>query len=229
MFLRADKFDVQEAARRMEKYWGDRLRLFGDEVAFQPRPILLTDLSDQDLATLRNTGLQLLPKRDKAGRALILHTRRKWLFEDPKDIGRLKWYLFHVALEDVGVQRNGIILLMYDDGPFELSHFDRKLDKLCLELLTKSLPVRPIAVHHFFNNKVIDFLLPFLLFMMGRELRLRYTHYRLESYGDDRFLGKLEEFGILPAMLPTWVKGGTMEFDAEQWLEERRREELRSS
>uniref|UniRef100_A0A7S1Y5C0 CRAL/TRIO N-terminal domain-containing protein n=1 Tax=Grammatophora oceanica TaxID=210454 RepID=A0A7S1Y5C0_9STRA len=126
MFLRADRFNVQEVARRVEKYWGDRLRLFGDEVAFQPRPIRLTDLSDEDLATLRSTGLQLLPIRDKAGRALILSTRRKWSFEDRKDVGRLVWYLFHAALEDVGVQRNGVVVLAYDDGPIQLELYDRK-------------------------------------------------------------------------------------------------------
>jgi len=137
--------------------------------------------------------------------------------------------LFHAALEDVGVQRSGVILLMYDDGPFGLEHYDRKLDKLCLELLTQSLPVRPIAVHHFYDSKMMDFVLPFVLFLMGREIRLRWNHYTLRHYNDDEFLGKLKEFGILAAMLPTWVKGGTMEFDPEQWLEERRREELRSS
>jgi len=141
-------------------------------------------------------------------------TQRKCPFEDRKDIGRLLWYLYHAALEDVGVQRSGVVILVCDDR-----HFDPKLEQ--------SLPIRTIAAHHFYDSNVIDFILSFVLFLMGRELQLRCNHYTLKRYDDDQFPGKLKEFGILAAMLPTWVKGGTMEFNPEQWLEERRRRELR--
>eukprot|EP00542_Grammatophora_oceanica_P010780 CAMPEP_0194044624 /NCGR_PEP_ID=MMETSP0009_2-20130614/16066_1 /TAXON_ID=210454 /ORGANISM="Grammatophora oceanica, Strain CCMP 410" /LENGTH=293 /DNA_ID=CAMNT_0038689197 /DNA_START=1 /DNA_END=882 /DNA_ORIENTATION=- len=228
-FLRAEKFDVQKAADRIEKHWETRLRLFGEQLAFQPRPIRSTDLSEEDLSSLHSHGIQLLPKKDKAGRSLLLATRRKWEFQERFNIGRLFWYLLdnsNTDDEDDDVQRNNgnVVILMYDDGPFEISHFDRKLDRLCIEVIMGALPIRVVAIHHFFDSRVLDLILPFAFFMMGEEMRIRYQRHRTKQ-DTDVFLENLEQFGILPGMLPRWVKGGSLDFDSEEWLEARRRVE----
>jgi hypothetical protein len=46
-----------------------RLRLFGQDVAYRDSHIHFTDLADNDLATLRNEGLTMLPDKDLASGA----------------------------------------------------------------------------------------------------------------------------------------------------------------
>jgi len=225
MFLRAAKFKAKEAARRMEKYWEARLRLFGDQIAFESRPIRATDLSEDDLASLHSRGIQLLPRKDKAGRALMIVTRSKFSFQSREDISRLLWYLFHVALEDEDVQKNGVVILGYSEGSIDIRDYDRKLNKVNFELVSRILPVRVVALHHFFDSKIMELILPLLLFLMGGELRLRYEQHSIARWDADRFLENLEKFGITAEMLPIWMKGGTIDFDSEQWLGMRRTKE----
>ena len=62
----------------MVKYWKFKVSLFGADVAFrQGGRVLLTDLSEDDLATLDALGLFWLPN-DEAGRGVLFSRRQKW-------------------------------------------------------------------------------------------------------------------------------------------------------
>ena len=68
-FLRSESFDAPKAARRLLKFLQEKLALFGPEKV--GRNILLTDLDSRDLKSLESGFMQLLPARDRAGRAII--------------------------------------------------------------------------------------------------------------------------------------------------------------
>ena len=68
MFLRAECFDSQKAAVRLVNFMEGKLEYFGPQCL--ARPIFLSDLDHDDLQTLRAGPLQLLPIRDRAGRAV---------------------------------------------------------------------------------------------------------------------------------------------------------------
>ena len=69
MFLRCDRFDAKRAAIRLVKHFESKLELFGaDKVA---RDIVQEDLDEDDLRCLQAPFLQLLPSRDRAGRAVL--------------------------------------------------------------------------------------------------------------------------------------------------------------
>ena len=70
MFLRAERFDAKNAAVRLVKYFEGKLKLFGPDKL--TKIITMEDLDEDDLATLNSGYLQLLPERDRAGRAIII-------------------------------------------------------------------------------------------------------------------------------------------------------------
>jgi hypothetical protein len=69
MFLRAGRFDATEAAARMVRYYEEKLHLFGHEPL--ARDLLLSDLKEEERSSLESGYIQLLPGRDRAGRAVI--------------------------------------------------------------------------------------------------------------------------------------------------------------
>lgn len=66
--LRSSRFDAKGAAVRMVRYFQCKLELFGTEKLV--KDIQLADLSSEDVACLSSGFLQVLPMRDRAGRAI---------------------------------------------------------------------------------------------------------------------------------------------------------------
>jgi hypothetical protein len=71
MFLRADDFDTSKVADRLLQFLQQKLDLFGLEKLCQR--ISLQDLNEDDTQVLMRGYTQLLPHRDRAGRAVIVH------------------------------------------------------------------------------------------------------------------------------------------------------------
>jgi hypothetical protein len=70
-FLRAERFHVKNAARRMVRYFREKLDLFGPEKIGKAR-ITLDDLSEEDKVALASGYMQWLPDRDRSGRLIYL-------------------------------------------------------------------------------------------------------------------------------------------------------------
>jgi hypothetical protein len=69
MFLRAEYHDPGKAAVRLVRFLEEKVRFFGPETL--ARNLYLSDLDDDDLAFLKSGLMQLIPTRDRAGRAII--------------------------------------------------------------------------------------------------------------------------------------------------------------
>jgi hypothetical protein len=69
MFLRAVRFDAQQAAARCVSLLDRKLEYFG--AAALARPLRLSDLDKDELAVLKSGKVQVLPSRDSAGRAVV--------------------------------------------------------------------------------------------------------------------------------------------------------------
>jgi hypothetical protein len=70
-FLRAAGFDPEAAANRFVAFFEQKEELFGAEKLC--KDIALDDLTQDDVEFLGNGAWQLLPTRDRAGRAVIVH------------------------------------------------------------------------------------------------------------------------------------------------------------
>ena len=90
MFLRADCFDPQKAAIRLVNFMEGKLKYFGQQCL--ARPILLSDLEEDDLDALRSGPVQLLPVRDRAGRAIVTDSMTMFprCYKNPINIVRLR-------------------------------------------------------------------------------------------------------------------------------------------
>jgi hypothetical protein len=70
MFLRSESFDVAKAADRMIRFFDLKLFLFGPDSLC--RDITMDSLSKDDTSALKAGFFQLLPFRDRAGRAVLI-------------------------------------------------------------------------------------------------------------------------------------------------------------
>jgi hypothetical protein len=87
-FLRAEYFNARKAAHRLVSFMEGKLHFFGPEVL--ARPIYLSDLDDDDFESLKSGFRQLLPSRDRAGRAILLHYLRQDIYRRPENMVRPK-------------------------------------------------------------------------------------------------------------------------------------------
>jgi hypothetical protein len=69
MFLRADDFQVKLVAARIVAFFQAKLELFGPDKL--GRDIRLSDLNEDDMRCLESGYAQVLPERDRAGRAIF--------------------------------------------------------------------------------------------------------------------------------------------------------------
>ena len=67
-FLRADRFNIKQAAHRMVRHFEVKLEFFGKEML--ARDIRLKDLNADDIKVMESGFAQLCPLRDRAGRAI---------------------------------------------------------------------------------------------------------------------------------------------------------------
>ena len=70
MFLRAERYNVKKAANRMIGFFERKENLFGAEKL--TKDISLNDLDDDDKIALGSGFIQVLPEKDRAGRAVLL-------------------------------------------------------------------------------------------------------------------------------------------------------------
>jgi hypothetical protein len=82
-FLRAEYFDARKAAHRLVGFMEGKLQFFGPEVL--ARSIYLSDLHDDDFESLKSGFEQLLPSRDRAGKAILCHYLRHHTYKRPEN------------------------------------------------------------------------------------------------------------------------------------------------
>jgi len=225
LFLRADLFDAKCAANRMVKYWSEKFKLWGEERAYRANPITINDFDETDLIALEKGGVRSLPSKDKSKRRLIIidKTRFDQRQSHRESMLRLLWYMYHVALEDVDAQKNGIVNIA--GTPRRISTLmdqDRKLDSRICFLYKEVLPVRIVGIHHFVSNRLLEYFVPVVLALFGSNIRRRYI---LHIGTEESFLNELSVYGIDKASLPQDI-GGTDTFDYESWIAERRSQNM---
>jgi hypothetical protein len=88
MFLRAERFDAQNAAQRMIRFLEHKLELFGPTKLC--KEITLDDLTPDDMECLENGHMQLMPVRDRSDRAVIVYIGNFMKYKTPANLVRRK-------------------------------------------------------------------------------------------------------------------------------------------
>ena len=84
MFLRADRFDPTQAAKRMVKFFELKMELFGEEKLV--KTITLDDFSEDDLHSLTTGSSFFLKSKDCAGRCILLSTLENERYKEIKNL-----------------------------------------------------------------------------------------------------------------------------------------------
>lgn len=88
-FLRADCFNVSNAAGRMTRFFEQKLKIFGPKLLAED--IKLADLNSEDLVVLNNGHLELAPQRDRSGRQIFCNIRSRERFLNTNSLVRSFW------------------------------------------------------------------------------------------------------------------------------------------
>lgn len=88
-FLRCEDFDADAAAHRMMRYFAMKAYLFDYDAQIWGRDLRLSDLSQEDLESLRGGGVQCLLESDHAGRGIIFTRTRNYVYKDRKNLVRI--------------------------------------------------------------------------------------------------------------------------------------------
>ena len=95
MFLRCESYNITRAAIRMISYFDFKLRLFGRNLF--TRDVKISDLDKDTQICLESGYFQILPQRDRSGRAICLSclglsTDSMTPIQKVSVVGRLYWY-----------------------------------------------------------------------------------------------------------------------------------------
>eukprot|EP00339_Tiarina_fusa_P009864 CAMPEP_0117054296 /NCGR_PEP_ID=MMETSP0472-20121206/37631_1 /TAXON_ID=693140 ORGANISM="Tiarina fusus, Strain LIS" /NCGR_SAMPLE_ID=MMETSP0472 /ASSEMBLY_ACC=CAM_ASM_000603 /LENGTH=443 /DNA_ID=CAMNT_0004769833 /DNA_START=135 /DNA_END=1467 /DNA_ORIENTATION=- len=218
MFLRADNFDAQKAAQRMVKYFEGKLRTFGETPL--ARPVMLSDLNDDDRAALASGCYSILPTRDRSGRAVFLDLQnmipKTW--KRGLNLIRAATYVVMSALEDEETQRRGMVCLMYHMGD-DVAESDADLIEGFSAM--RHLPFKLGCLHMCFGNPWVSAYARTLLGMSGRSFRARA---RLHSGSHTELQYNLMTFGLPMDVFPVSTEG-EVKNGMEKWIAKRQRKE----
>ena len=191
------------------------MEAFGPIDAFQP--LSLNGPLKEDIVPLELGALVIIRRKND----------RDILYFDPSKLDKTKstresalrafWYIFHALLEDVEVQKRGVIILNYTAN-FKNSNRDPPFPKMCLNSIRGALPLRLSAIHGthlpFFYGCVISL----FMILLGERLRKRII---VHNGTKDEVNAALESYGIHIQDIPTDM-GGLLKLDVRSWLLERR-------
>ena len=212
-FLRCERFCPEKAARRLIQYWEMRTTLFGNKAFL---PMRLDGALQDDLETMKNIPeAYFATGKDDHGRIVLFSNKNHIDFSrhDRMSVNRCVWYHIHIHLEDIEVQKRGVVSV----GLFRINspnQFDRMQVKMFIVSIRDSLPIKWICLHICHAPTFFNFVFPMLKFLMGKEIRLRTkTHYGSE----EKILLELERHGIQRRCIMKSM-GGKYDLKIEEWL-----------
>ncbi|CAJ1947161.1 unnamed protein product [Cylindrotheca closterium] len=198
-FLRAETFDVEKAAARFNRSADAHRKLFGKQ-----GPIQYSDLSDEDKGYLQSGFMQLLPKRDRAGRAILLCIGSiKQQLKTPVEADlRCLSFLASKAAEDEETQKRGIVMICY--ALAQKTYDSRNNRPLHLLKALGDFPSRVVATHFCYDNAIMKSLVDFLGEHMESMMLCRFRSHSGEHV---ECQSKLISFGIPNECLPIDATG----------------------
>lgn len=205
-FLRAERFDAKKAATRFVEYFEEKRRLFG--VDNLTTKIKLKDLDVETKNCLESGQIQILPGQDRAGRVVIVGTKKLAIARekllDQKSVLRAFWVLCSIALEDLK-NETGVVFVDYavgggsDDSNSGFSHQIRDWGNIL-----KAMPLRVASIHWCVDNHVLKQTAYLSALMLGAS---NFARVRCHAGSDMEVQYDLNTFGIPSELLPVSMTG----------------------
>jgi len=144
--LRAECYDSKGAADLLVRHFERKLMLFSEDKL--TKEITQDDLDPDDLVTLRNGVFQILPQRDRSGRALIMYLRKGNCQYSNKSVLRVMHYMAMSVVQDEEIQRRGVVIVGFGFGEAKFVA-NRPLE---YTRSWEAIPARVVALHSCRNS-----------------------------------------------------------------------------
>lgn len=168
-FLRATRFDVTRATRRIIDFFRVKLELFGEELL--ARDVYQSDLAPEEIPHLHSGYQQVLPARDRGGRTVNLWVPALLSGSSYQTILRCMFYAFMALSRSEETQKKGIV----DVGYFVKYDFSDMPKELAWKVpkLRKTLPLRVSALHFCSDSFLMHPILSLGMFVSNAVVRTR--------------------------------------------------------
>ncbi|KAL3941170.1 MAG: hypothetical protein SGBAC_004424 [Bacillariaceae sp.] len=198
-FLRAESFDTLRAAARWNRFAASQKKLFGNQDIIKH-----SDLFAEDMKYLQSGFMQLLPQRDRAGRAIILCLGAlKQQLKTPVETDlRCLSFLVSKAAKDEDTQKRGIVVIYY--GLAQKTYDGRNNGPVHWIRAFGDLPARVVATHFCYDNAAMKPLLNLVSDHMEPKMLCRFRSH-CGQHGECQ--DSLKTFGIPMECLPVDVTG----------------------
>ena len=214
MFLRASGFHSGKAANRMVGYFEGILKYFGE--SYLTKRIRYRDLDRDDQACAKAGHLQILPFRDRSGRAVFTDLDP---FQDKSYVAannRLKAciYMWLMLAEDDENQKRGLVVLVMQMGAFDLVQASLPVSREFPRVLSW-LPLRVCALHFCTDDPFLGGL--FRVAVLGVPVDGRGRH-RCHIGTYIEIMYSLLGFGIPVDLIPFSSSGSIKKTNLNRWI-----------
>jgi hypothetical protein len=137
-FLRANRYNPQEAADQMIRHFDLKQKLFGRDKL--TKDIATSDLSDDDIKPLIGGSYHISKVRDRAGRLILLKFPKLRDYKSVENELRGRFYFYTELVKSLDSETRGVVMINYSVGQF-----------------------RDTSVHGLVENVKLTFAMPFFL------------------------------------------------------------------
>eukprot|EP00934_Nitzschia_sp_Nitz4_P000376 Nitzschia sp. Nitz4//scaffold90_size81538//76870//80378//NITZ4_005330-RA/size81538-augustus-gene-0.13-mRNA-1//1//CDS//3329560044//376//frame0 len=142
-FLRTNDWKAKEAASCFVKYLDLKLILFGPSLL--TRQVTIRDLTQEEVSDLSKGYFQVLPYRDRSGRAVLVWMNVGQVYSSVEVMAR---QLFVMLPMDLETQRRGVSVVSMRIQPFQINNQSTLSALPLLYRLIFDFPIR-VSAHHF--------------------------------------------------------------------------------
>eukprot|EP00339_Tiarina_fusa_P010073 CAMPEP_0117009838 /NCGR_PEP_ID=MMETSP0472-20121206/8830_1 /TAXON_ID=693140 ORGANISM="Tiarina fusus, Strain LIS" /NCGR_SAMPLE_ID=MMETSP0472 /ASSEMBLY_ACC=CAM_ASM_000603 /LENGTH=476 /DNA_ID=CAMNT_0004712231 /DNA_START=89 /DNA_END=1519 /DNA_ORIENTATION=+ len=218
--LRADYHDCEKAAARLVSFFAFKKAIFGDKKL--TREITMDDIETDEKRAIEDGLCQLLPGKDRAGRAVLVADGKMSSETGVDQVCRAIYYVLMAAIRDEEVQKKGIVFVLNMIGQTKF-HSDRPSK---LASLFSLFPARLAAVHLCYDHSILGVAVNMVAESMNAHYLCRFrSHYgsRMEC------LFQLMTFGIPKDVWPFNMESDEPDLEAHhRWLKALRAREKKS-
>lgn len=222
-FLRAERFDTKKAATRFIDYFEEKRTLFGvDKLTTK---IKLKDLDPETKNCLESGQFQILPGQDRAGRAVIVGTKKLAIARekllDQKSVLRAFWVVCSIALEDLKTE-TGVVFVNYAIGGARNSNSGFSHQIRDWGNILRALPVRVASIHWCVDSHKLKQTAYLSALMLGAS---NFVRVRCHAGSDMEVQYDLNTFGIPTDLLPVSMTGQVNLSRHNEFLRDRKNSE----
>jgi hypothetical protein len=214
MFLRADGFHPGKAATRLVGYFEGIRRYFGDRLL--TRRIQYSDLDRNDQACVKAGYMQILPFRDRSGRAIFsdVDTFQEQSYVTPRNRLKASMYMWLILAEDQENQKRGMVLIALKMGSLDLKRGSRTLAQE-LPRAISWLPIRVCALHFCSDDSFSGVFFRLVVLGVPADSRARIRFHR-GTYTEIMY--SLLGFGIPVDLIPFSQNGAIKKTNLNRWI-----------